>query len=72
MLAVTMIVGVALASQVITARTPPKVNRKVRYPSDKQLYRQRHKIENLFGQVARSPGDARRREKGVRSAGGRE
>ena len=41
----------ALANQGITACIPPKANRKVQYPYDKQLYRQRHKIENLFGRI---------------------
>jgi transposase len=41
----------ALESQGITACIPPKANRKVQYHYDKQLYRQRHKIENLFGRI---------------------
>lgn len=31
--------------------TPPKANRKVQYHYDKALYRQRHKIENMFGRI---------------------
>ncbi len=41
----------ALDSQGITACIPPKANRKAQYQYDKQLYRQRHKIENLFGRI---------------------
>ena len=41
----------ALESQGIVACIPPKSNRKVQYHYDKQLYRQRHKIENLFGRI---------------------
>lgn len=41
----------ALDSQGITACIPPKANRKVQYHYDKQLCRQRHKIENLFGRI---------------------
>lgn len=41
----------ALESQGIVACIPPKANRKVQYYYDKQLYRQRHKIENLFGRI---------------------
>jgi putative transposase len=33
----------------ITPCIPPKKNRKVQYEYDKTLYRQRHKIENMFG-----------------------
>ncbi|MEZ5743189.1 MAG: IS5 family transposase [Sphingomonadaceae bacterium] len=41
----------ALASQGIAACIPPKANRKVQYHYDRQLYRQRHKIENVFGRI---------------------
>lgn len=41
----------ALASLGTTACIPPKVNRKLRYEYDKKLYRQRHKIENLFAKI---------------------
>ena len=41
----------ALASQGTVACIPPKANRKVQYHYDKQLYRQRHRIENLFGRI---------------------
>lgn len=30
---------------------PPKANRKVQYHYDKALYRQRHKVENMFGRI---------------------
>lgn len=41
----------ALASQGIAGYIPPKANRKVQYPYEKQIYRQRHKIDNLFGHI---------------------
>ena len=41
----------ALASRGITPCIPPTANRKVQYAYDKQLYRQRHKIENLFARL---------------------
>ena len=41
----------ALESQGTAACIPPKANRKVQYHYDKELYRQRHKIENLFGRI---------------------
>ncbi len=41
----------ALASQGIAACIPPKANRKVQYHYNKQHYRQRNKIENLFGRI---------------------
>ena len=42
--------------QVLTARgitpcIPSKTNRKIHIPHDKALYRQRHKIENMFGRL---------------------
>jgi len=39
----------ALADRNITACIPSKRNRKVPIPHDIVLYRQRHKIENMFG-----------------------
>ena len=30
---------------------PPKSNRKIQIPYDKELYRKRHKIENMFGKL---------------------
>jgi transposase len=41
----------ALADRGITACIPPKANRKVAIPHDKALYRQRHRIENMFGKL---------------------
>jgi len=41
----------ALAGRGITACIPPRKNRKVQYHYDKDLYRQRHKIENVFGRI---------------------
>ncbi len=38
----------ALAERNITACIPSKKNRKVPIPHDAALYRQRHKIENMF------------------------
>ncbi|MEY4256895.1 MAG: hypothetical protein RLZZ141_2122 [Pseudomonadota bacterium] len=38
----------ALIARSITPCIPPTANRKVQHAYDKQLYRQRHKIENLF------------------------
>ena len=35
----------------ITPCIPPRKNRKVQYHYDKELYRQRHKIENVFGRI---------------------
>jgi len=39
----------ALAEREIAACIPSKTNRKVQIPHDAGLYRQRHKIENMFG-----------------------
>jgi putative transposase len=39
----------ALIEKGIVPCIPPKKNRKVQYEYDKTLYRQRHKIENMFG-----------------------
>ncbi|WJY19860.1 IS5 family transposase [Alteriqipengyuania flavescens] len=41
----------ALDNQGIAACIPPRKNRKIQYHYDKQLYRQRHKIENVFGRI---------------------
>jgi transposase len=41
----------ALAMRGITPCIPPTANRKVQHDYDKQLYRQRHKIENLFARL---------------------
>ena len=35
----------------ITPCIPSKTNRKVQIPHDKELYRKRHKIENMFGRL---------------------
>lgn len=42
---------VALERQGIKVCIPPKANRKVQYHYDKQLYRQRHKVKNMFGRI---------------------
>lgn|SRR5690606_23874969 len=41
----------ALAARGITACIPSKINRKAPIPHDAALYRQRHKIENMFGRL---------------------
>lgn len=41
----------ALAERGITPCIPPRSNRKVQYHYDKILYKQRHKIENVFGRI---------------------
>ncbi|WP_417318367.1 IS5 family transposase [Erythrobacter aureus] len=41
----------AFAERGITACVPPLRHRKVHYHYDKQLYRQRHKIENVFARI---------------------
>ena len=41
----------ALADRKITACIPSKSNRKVPIPHDTTLYRQRHKVENMFGRI---------------------
>jgi transposase len=41
----------ALAERGITACIPSKTNRKVPIPHDTVLYRQRHRIENMFGKL---------------------
>ncbi|MCW2349283.1 transposase [Sphingobium sp. B12D2B] len=43
--------GAALAERGVTLRIPPRSNRKVQYHYDKTLYRQRHRIENVFGRI---------------------
>jgi len=41
----------ALAEKAIEACIPSSRSRKVPIPHDKALYRQRHKIENMFGKL---------------------
>jgi transposase len=41
----------ALAARGITACIPSKTNRKIPIAHDRTLYRQRHKIENMFGRL---------------------
>ena len=41
----------ALAARGIAPCIPSKTNRKVPIPHDTALYRQRHKIENMFGRL---------------------
>ena len=41
----------ALAQNNTAACIPAKSNRKVAIPHDKTLYRQSHKIENMFGRI---------------------
>jgi transposase len=41
----------ALAARGIVACIPSKTNRKIAIPHDPALYRQRHKIENMFGRL---------------------
>lgn len=41
----------ALLKRGITPCIPSKTNRKVQIPHDRALYRQRHKIENMFGKL---------------------
>ena len=41
----------ALAERGITACIPSKSNRKISIEHDRTLYRQRHKIENMFGRL---------------------
>lgn len=42
---------VALVKRGISACIPSKTNRKVPIPHDRVLYRQRHRIENMFGKL---------------------
>ena len=41
----------ALADRRIEACIPSKSNRKTQIPHDRVLYRERHKIENMFGKL---------------------
>jgi transposase len=41
----------ALMARGITPCIPSKINRKMQIPHDRTLYRQRHKIENMFGRL---------------------
>jgi transposase len=41
----------ALKAKGIRPCIPPRKNRKVQIPYDKTLYKQRHKIENMFGRL---------------------
>ena len=41
----------ALAKRGITPCIPSRSNRRVPIPHDRMLYRQRHKIENMFGKL---------------------
>jgi transposase len=41
----------ALIERGITPCIPSKSNRKVPIPHDRKLYRQRHKVENMFGKI---------------------
>jgi transposase len=41
----------ALIAKGITPCIPSKTNRKVPIPHDTDLYRQRHKVENMFGKL---------------------
>jgi putative transposase len=41
----------ALAACKITAFIPSRANRKIVIPHDSALYKERHKIENMFGRL---------------------
>ena len=41
----------ALTARGITPCIPSKTNRKIPIPHDRTLYRQRHRIENMFGKL---------------------
>lgn len=41
----------ALRDKGIVPCIPPKKNRKTDIPYDKALYKQRHKVENMFGKI---------------------
>ena len=41
----------ALSERGITPCIPSKSNRKIAIPHDRMLYRQRHRIENMFGKL---------------------
>ena len=43
--------GEALAARNIKACIPPKRNRKIQHAFDKQIYKTRHKIENMFSEL---------------------
>jgi len=41
----------ALVEKGITPCIPPRKNRKIQIAYDKDLYKQRHKVENMFGRI---------------------
>ena len=41
----------ALIEKGISPCIPPKKNRKIQIEYDRELYKQRHKIENMFGRI---------------------
>ena len=41
----------ALIRKGITPCIPPKKNRKIQIAYDRELYKQRHKVENMFGRL---------------------
>ena len=41
----------ALIERGITPCIPSKTNRKIAIPHDRALYRQRHRVENIFGKI---------------------
>ena len=41
----------ALVAKGITPCIPPKKNRKIQIQYDKEIYKQRHKVENMFGRI---------------------
>ena len=41
----------ALVERGITPCIPSKTNRKIAIPHDRALYRQRHRVENMFGKI---------------------
>ena len=41
----------ALAARAITPCIPSKPNRKIQIPHDRTLYRQRHRVERVFGKI---------------------
>ena len=45
----------ALMERGITPCIPPKKNRKTNIAYDRKLYKQRHKIENMYGSMKDSP-----------------
>jgi len=46
-------IRLALAEPDMEAVIPPKKNRKQKLPYDKQLYKERHCVENFFGRIKR-------------------